>query len=839
MKKVFTFFCALMVCVLFSGVANAQSPVEFQTSSEPTSAGFAENTHWYIMKLKNMFVTIENVDGDNNIKLTDNSTLTNINITSDANQWCIVGDAASGYKFYNKMAGVDKVFGMSNLTSTNDKENDYANLKEYGKSRAQMHDKGTTSSSAEGGIGTIFEIRTKDVPLTDYYIRLKDANVTNRYLNSRNGYIGYWAPAQGNGGYGDGGSKVQFYEADSYWTSIYTAYDNLATQVETLVGTTPFTTYPEAAVNAFKNAIAEAKTKAIKPTDQISISKASKILSDVANSLNDAKWTLRKSINGPKTDGTTVYKVVNGYSDFKTRCIHAPLYWNNDQLILANANVDRGIGWVFEPGSTSGSYKIKSADTGMYIKGTGSFSTTANSSEATDYFIAAHKDGGTSTVAIGTGNNINTANWFHINANYTNLIAWVLEAGASAWNIVEINDANFAALTDTRTTNMLLLPGVSENEAINTALTTYNNTVKFRTGENWNLLVNTVNKVLNDKYYRINNARGYNDNGTKKEDGIDLLATDGNVKPKMYTTSEGTKLVSSLWKFKFGEGRYKLSNVNNPEKYIATLTNAPDDAGKTANDFTEETNAVQFTLSKFGSKYGEDWFTLRDQNNNIFNGEDTGNFPVNYWNGGLGTPGSIWQINEVTSLDIDLHTAADTKSYASVYLPFSVSGVTGANAYVAKNPETTTVTFSETADGVKAQNGFLLISETGATATLNIGESNITSAMGGTLLDRTLNEADKAKIRVFGQKTSDETVIGFFKPSATLNTISANRAFFTNASGGALRLNFDGMVSGIETTELNNALNNNAPIYDLSGRRVMNAVKGGLYIQNGRKFIVK
>lgn len=503
MKKVFTFFCALMVCVLFSGVANAQSPVEFQTSSEPTSAGFAENTHWYIMKLKNMFVTIENVDGENNIKLTENNTLTNTYITSDADQWCIVGDAASGYKFYNKKAGVDKVFGMSNLTSTNQSEYNYT---EYGKSRAQMHDKGTTSSSAEGGIGTIFEIRTKDAPLTDYYIR-------------------------------------------------------------------------------------------------------------------------------------------------------------------------------------------------------------------------------------------------------------------------------------------------------------------------------------------INNARGYNDNdGTKNVNGIDLLATDGNVKPKMYTTSEGTKLVSSLWSFKLGDSGYKLSNVNNPEKYIATLTDATDKkTGKTANDFTEETNAVQFTFSK----YNEDWFTLRDQNNNIFNGENLDNRCVNYWNSGEGTPGAKWQITEVTSLDIDLHTAADTKSYASVYLPFSVSRVTGAKAYVAKTPETNKVTFSETADGVKAQNGFLLISETGgATATLNTGESNITSAMGGTLLDRTLNEADKATYRVFGQKTSDKTV-GFFKPSATLNTISANRAFFTNATGEALRLNFDGMVSGIETTELNNALNNNAPIYDLSGRRVMNAVKGGLYIQNGRKFIVK
>lgn len=217
---------------------------------------------------------------------------------------------------------------------------------------------------------------------------------------------------------------------------------------------------------------------------------------------------------------------------------------------------------------------------------------------------------------------------------------------------------------------------------------------------------------------------------------------------------------------------------------------------------------------------------------------NTQTYPINYWDDNR-YGGTKWQITELNSFTIDLHTAADAKSYASVYLPFSVSSVTGAKAYVAKTPETNTVTFSETVDGVMAQKGFLLISETGAaTATLNIGESNITSAMGGTLLDLTLNEADKAKFRVFGQKTSDKTV-GFFKPSATLNTISANRAFFTNASGEALRLNFDGMVSGIETTELNNALNNNAPIYDLSGRRVMNAVKGGLYIQNGRKFIVK
>ena len=54
---------------------------------------------------------------------------------------------------------------------------------------------------------------------------------------------------------------------------------------------------------------------------------------------------------------------------------------------------------------------------------------------------------------------------------------------------------------------------------------------------------------------------------------------------------------------------------------------------------------------------------------------------------------------------------------------------------------------------------------------------------------------------------------------------------------GVLRFNFGG-TTAIESV-LNNSADANAPIYDLSGRRVMNTVKGGIYIQNGKKFIVK
>ena len=47
---------------------------------------------------------------------------------------------------------------------------------------------------------------------------------------------------------------------------------------------------------------------------------------------------------------------------------------------------------------------------------------------------------------------------------------------------------------------------------------------------------------------------------------------------------------------------------------------------------------------------------------------------------------------------------------------------------------------------------------------------------------------------------------------------------------------------GGNTTAIGNVQNNlpaNAPVYDLSGRRVTKMVKGGLYLQNGRKFIAQ
>ena len=49
-------------------------------------------------------------------------------------------------------------------------------------------------------------------------------------------------------------------------------------------------------------------------------------------------------------------------------------------------------------------------------------------------------------------------------------------------------------------------------------------------------------------------------------------------------------------------------------------------------------------------------------------------------------------------------------------------------------------------------------------------------------------------------------------------------------------MNFGGNVTAIDKTMVDNAANN-APVFDLTGRRVVAPVKGGIYIMNGKKFV--
>ena len=89
---------------------------------------------------------------------------------------------------------------------------------------------------------------------------------------------------------------------------------------------------------------------------------------------------------------------------------------------------------------------------------------------------------------------------------------------------------------------------------------------------------------------------------------------------------------------------------------------------------------------------------------------------------------------------------------------------------------------------------------------------------------------------IFG--VSNETgLVGFFSTDGSAS-LPANRAYLNKVEGlTAVMVNHGGNTTAIGN--LQNNLPANTPVYDLSGRRVTKMVKGGLYLQNGRKFIAR
>lgn len=198
---------------------------------------------------------------------------------------------------------------------------------------------------------------------------------------------------------------------------------------------------------------------------------------------------------------------------------------------------------------------------------------------------------------------------------------------------------------------------------------------------------------------------------------------------------------------------------------------------------------------------------------------------------------SRWYVIPATDVEIDMTTQGD-KKYASAYLPFGVSNVAGATAYTgALNAEKNAIDMTATT-AVPANTGFVLVG-TEDKATLTIGEATAIAGenvLTGTNTGIAFAEATpKANYLVFGVNAGN---VGFYTPSSSVPSIPANKAYINaNAvAGSAIALNFGNTVTGINAATINNG-ENNAPIYDLSGRRVWAPVKGGLYIQNGKKLV--
>lgn len=185
-------------------------------------------------------------------------------------------------------------------------------------------------------------------------------------------------------------------------------------------------------------------------------------------------------------------------------------------------------------------------------------------------------------------------------------------------------------------------------------------------------------------------------------------------------------------------------------------------------------------------------------------------------------------------------------SFATLALPFDFK-VASSNTNDAKlysgayNAATRTLDMTAVEDVVPASAGIVIKSDNKAanivlTANAKSAATTLTdNQLVGTTKEIAFSElTDKL---VFGVTAQNH--VGFYAAGGSA-ALPANRAYLpTSVLGGekAVAMNFGGNVTGINAVV--KADKANAAIYDLTGRRVTRTVKGGLYIQNGSKFVAR
>ena len=187
-------------------------------------------------------------------------------------------------------------------------------------------------------------------------------------------------------------------------------------------------------------------------------------------------------------------------------------------------------------------------------------------------------------------------------------------------------------------------------------------------------------------------------------------------------------------------------------------------------------------------------------------------------------------LEKVNSLPVSVSAAG----YATLYAPVALTIPENVQAYTASFADNK-VTLTPIEGTIPANTGVVIEAAEGTyNFAITTTEATATSDLRGDVATANVDAASAAYI--LGK--TDAQGVGFFKLNSTDREIKGGRAYYVAPNGGAAAYLFNGNITGLEAikTALNDA---NAPIYDLSGRKVAKAVKGGLYIKNGQKFIVK
>lgn len=769
MKKI-TFLLSLVFAFFWGGIT-ASAQVDFQLSDAPSSGKWAANTTWYKMSLKKNYVTAFSADVFGNLYAKQAA-----EVFGEGALWCVVGDAENGYKLYNMFAGPNKPMTLTNMGTD-------------GAGHAQLVE----------GEGTLLNIVKKDGS-EGFYV--KPFGSANQWVNERGGYFSNWVSGWG---LGDPGSAIRFYAVADVDADIAQGITDL-----------------KSTLNSNINKAESQKGEGLGYYLQLTIDAAKSVAENTEAKTADV-WNAINALTPNQPQAGVLYRIVSAYPGFEEKQnvkkgVHtdgAGLYW---------ADVDTKNPtqyWMFEP-ANGGCFYLKNAITHNYVYSANSMSEgkdrmveiswpvngdgvpVANLRTGTDapFHALGHQSG------AGKGSSLTGYGNFGTETN-----------GASAWYIIPASLDDVRSITGEAVAG--LFPATEEKQvglykkdevdalalACNDFATVADPKEAVTIFEGLSLPKALAFSA--DKYYRFVNV------GTSASKGYDV--TLGVKDGKAFCSKGNKENIDFVWQvIPNKDGKYFIKNANG-KTYLQPVLN-----GQTAQTaLGEGENPYELRKASAGvfKLYSGSVYPAQVETN------DKNTFYLNGWDG----ENAKWKVFEIESVEIPLN-AAGTKSYATTYLPFSVSAAEGAELYTGElNGNVMNLTKSHT--GVAAEQGIVLVGESSATkAVLTIGEGTATSkGLEGTLAPKTV---EASSVLTLGKSGSE---VGFFAFTGT--QIGANKAYVEKPAGAsAVMINF-GEVTGIENAVAPEAAN--APLYDLSGRRVVKAVKGGLYIQNGKKFIAR
>lgn len=291
------------------------------------------------------------------------------------------------------------------------------------------------------------------------------------------------------------------------------------------------------------------------------------------------------------------------------------------------------------------------------------------------------------------------------------------------------------------------------------------------------------------------------------------------------------------------DGKYVFAN--NSGTYLTWRGNATDDCtndnkGYTTsynadyNNFTVAANPNVFGCLSFGAKRDHDTYT---QSYYIVTG--TGSFQKAVFNDYYDeNNSSAFTFEEVTYPNtITFHDATGINGVshiATFSAPFATIIPAGVKAYYVSAKGTEATMTAIDAQAIPANQGVILTSESGDAATMVPAASETAATITGNQLGHSAGAA-KALTAGEGYILGNGSEGTAFYPCKS-GSLPINKAYLLGNGESAIAMNFGNAVTGINTIAA--PASAKAPIFDLSGRRVVKATKG-LYIQNGKKVIVK